>query len=56
MLQDLIKAYAEAYTAAITPSIMQRNEVTARERESLPETPVKASRGRAWRGLLSAFL
>ena len=56
MLQDLVKAYGEAYTAAITPSVMQRNEVAERDRELQRKTPIKASRGRGWRVLLSAFL
>lgn len=55
MLQDLVKAYGEAYTVAITPSLMQRSEAAERDREARRETPVKAGRGRSWRVLLSAF-
>lgn len=56
MLQDLVKAYGEAYTAAITPSLIRRSEAAERDRDTRPETPVKAGRGRGWRVLLSAFL
>lgn len=56
MLQELVKAYGDAYTVAITPSTTRRNETAERNRESQRDTPVKASRGRSWRALLSAFL
>jgi len=56
MLQDLIKAYADAYTAAVTPSRTHRHEVEAHQREALPDAPAKAAHGRGWRALLSAFL
>lgn len=56
MLQDLIKAYADAYTIAITPAIAHRHEDGLRNRESSPEAAAKVTRGRGWRVLLSALL
>lgn len=56
MLHDLIKAYADAYTVAITPGVIQEHEFIERQRDSAAEMPVEAKRGRRWRGLLSAFL
>jgi hypothetical protein len=56
MLQDLIRAYADAYTVAITSSRNERHYEDAQPREPLAETPTKTQRGGLWRGLFSAFL
>jgi hypothetical protein len=56
MLQDLIRAYADAYTVAITSSRTERHYEDAQPRGPLVETPAKARRGGLWRGLFSAFL
>ena len=52
MLQDLIRAYADAYTVALTPS-RPRHEEEAAPREFPSETPAKAHRSGIWRGLFS---
>ena len=52
ILQDLIRAYADAYTVALTPS-RPRHEEEAEPREFPSETPAKAHRSRIWRGLFS---
>jgi len=56
MLQDLIRAYADAYTVAITSSRNERHYEDAEPREPLVDRPAKTHRGRIWRGLFSAFL
>jgi hypothetical protein len=56
MLQDLIRAYADAYTVAFTSSRLRPHEEEAEPRESLNETLAKARRGGLWRGLVSVFL
>jgi hypothetical protein len=56
MLQHLIRAYADAYTIAITPSVRHVRDHEARNRDAERETPNENVRGRGWRALLSAFL
>jgi hypothetical protein len=56
MLQHLINAYAEAYTVAISPSIIRANDRQPREPVSDSEAPGRKSGSGGWRTLLSAFL
>ncbi|MFM9844426.1 MAG: hypothetical protein ACKVOI_15805 [Dongiaceae bacterium] len=56
MLHDLLKAYGEAYSAAINLRLPEQSQ-DRRFAADAPSTPPTApSRNRNWRTLLSAFL
>ena len=57
MLQDLIRAYADAYTVAITSSRNARHYEDAQPREPLAgRRRPRQIAAEFWRGLFSAFL
>ena len=55
MLHSLLKAYGDAYSAAVNQRIPEypRNDPYYADRVSAPETPRR--RGRSWLTLLSVF-
>jgi hypothetical protein len=56
MLHDLLRAYGEAYSAAINLRLPEQPQDRRFATDEPSEPPAAPSRSRNWRTLLSAFL
>ena len=56
MLHDLLKAYGEAYSAAINLRLPEQSHDHRFAADEHVEPPAAPRRSRSWRTLLSAFL